>query len=430
MPIPQPRRLALVLGSALLLRLGLFAFTGVSTALERRPELTSPLTSFRSLSEGVFLRDTGFDPYAGGVFHHSPLYLLFFSYIIPVYSRALTAVLWSLADVLGGILLVRVWQARSAASTSKTTPADTSRDYLVALLYLFNPYTLLSCLARSTTSLDNVLTLAAISGAFTGQNLLSVVALAVAAQTSWYPLFLLPAVILVQQRYSGPSGTSWIVDTAAFLSFFGSLTLFSVNVLGTSWITRTWGLVLTASDLTPNVGMWWYFFTEIFDHFRLFFQGVFQFHLAIYVAPLCLRLDDPAFILLIQLGAISTWKSYPTLGDMALWAGFLGCFPEIIANLQHPLLSLTVHLYTSILLPLLHSLWLLTGTGNANFFYAATMVYGLNSTLTIADVLGAGIVHNVKSKLKGLLTTTDGTSTSDGEDAGDWSIVQLASLDG
>lgn len=33
---------------------------------------------------------------------------------------------------------------------------------------------------------------------------------------------------------------------------------------------------LTVSDLTPNVGMWWYFFTEMFDHFRGFFLGVFQ----------------------------------------------------------------------------------------------------------------------------------------------------------
>lgn len=29
-------------------------------------------------------------------------------------------------------------------------------------------------------------------------------------------------------------------------------------------------------DLTPNVGMWWYFFNEMFDHFRPFFRGVFQ----------------------------------------------------------------------------------------------------------------------------------------------------------
>ncbi|KAL1411412.1 hypothetical protein Q8F55_002368 [Vanrija albida] len=427
MSSPQPQRLALVLGSALLLRLGLFASTGISAALERRPELTSPLTSFRSLKEGVFLRDTGFDPYAGGVFHHSPLYLLFFTYIVPVYSRALTAALWSLADVLGAVLLVRIWQARSTLSAASRKPADKSRDYLVALLYLFNPYTLLSCLARSTTSLDNVLTLAAIAGAFTGQNGLSMTALAVAAQTAWYPLLLLPAILLVQKQYSS-ARPKWIVGAAAFVAVFAGLTLVSISVLGTGWIHRTWGIVLTASDLTPNVGMWWYFFTEIFDHFRLFFQGVFQFHLAIYVAPLCLRLSDPAFILLIQIGAISTWKSYPTLGDMALWAGFLGCFPEIVANLQHPLLSLTVHLYTSILLPLLHSLWLLTGTGNANFFYAATMVYGLNSTLTIADVLGAGIVHHIKGKLREL-TSTEATSTKDGEETENWSIVQLATLD-
>lgn len=33
---------------------------------------------------------------------------------------------------------------------------------------------------------------------------------------------------------------------------------------------------LGVTDLTPNVGMWWYFFNEMFDHFRPFFRGVFQ----------------------------------------------------------------------------------------------------------------------------------------------------------
>lgn len=40
----------------------------------------------------------------------------------------------------------------------------------------------------------------------------------------------------------------------------------------------TWFLrhSLSVSDLTPNVGLSWYFFTEMFDHFRKFFTGVFQ----------------------------------------------------------------------------------------------------------------------------------------------------------
>jgi phosphatidylinositol glycan class U len=173
------------------------------------------------------------------------------------------------------------------------------------------------------------------------------------------------------------------------------------------------------SDLTPNVGMWWYFFTEMFDHFRLFFLGVFQvgdpetrpnmqLHNLIYVAPLCLRFQhDPLFAVLAIVSIFSTWKSYPTLGDLAVWAGLLACFPEVVsstflnrsgpdADLRHPLFTLTVYLYTCMLLPLLHSLWLLTGTGNANFFYAATMVHGLNTCLAIVDVVGGAIRAKVK----------------------------------
>jgi phosphatidylinositol glycan class U len=132
------------------------------------------------------------------------------------------------------------------------------------------------------------------------------------------------------------------------------------------------------------------------------------------VTPVCLRLKhDPLLAVLVLCGIIGTWKSYPTLGDTALWAGLLACFPEVTSStyllvrtdppdLAHPLFTLTTHLYTLILLPLLHSLWLLTGTGNANFFYAATMVYGLNSGLAVSDVLNAGLRADVKRRFMGV----------------------------
>lgn len=64
---------------------------------------------------------------------------------------------------------------------------------------------------------------------------------------------------------------------------------------------------LMLPDLTPNPGLWWYFFTEMFDHFRPFFLMVFsvrlriryilclaksylwQVHLLIYVVPMCIK---------------------------------------------------------------------------------------------------------------------------------------------
>lgn len=102
----------------------------------------------------------------------------------------------------------------------------------------------------------------------------------------------------------------------------------------------------------------------------------------------------------------------------------MGClYSSLTADLKHPLFSLTVHLYTAILLPLLHSLWLLTGAGNANFFYAATMVYGLNATLALADVLGAIISHDIKSQLGRVLGSSREPSVKD------VAIVQLASLE-
>ena len=47
---------------------------------------------------------------------------------------------------------------------------------------------------------------------------------------------------------------------------------------------------LTVPDLTPNMGVFWYFFTEMFEHFRLFFICVFQINAFIYAVPLAVKL--------------------------------------------------------------------------------------------------------------------------------------------
>jgi phosphatidylinositol glycan class U len=69
--------------------------------------------------------------------------------------------------------------------------------------------------------------------------------------------------------------------------------------------------------------------------------------------------------------------------------------------------TVTTHLYTLLLLPLLHSLWLLTGTGNANFFYAATLVYAVANGMGVIDMLGAGLKAQVKQDAGGRLGLSD-----------------------
>ncbi|KAK8864523.1 hypothetical protein IAR55_001773 [Kwoniella newhampshirensis] len=423
-----------VLETGAVLRLALFAVPALTNVLQSRPELSTPLTSFRSLKEGVYIYERGTNPYQGGIFYHSPVYLFFFTYIFPISSNILSGCVWTLIDVASAWSLVRLWRTRKPV-------AHKGRDGLVAALYLFNPYTLLSCLARSTTSLDNAVTLLSISFAASGQATLSLLFLATAAHSSLYPLLILPPLIMLMRKWkqtnpSSHDAASIFTLVATFITFFVMLAGLNWALVGSSWLRRTWGVITNVTDLTPNVGMWWYFFMETFEHFRTFFLGVFQLHNMIYVAPVCMRLsDDPLFAILVLVGIYSTWKSYPTLGDMALWAGLLGCFPEIVSNLRHPLFTLTVHLYTSILLPLLHSLWLLTGTGNANFFYAATMVYGLNASLAIVDVMGAGMRLGVKRSVGEW--SQQGTGLMEGEAGAEskaldrlweekgWSVVQF-----
>ena len=99
---------------------------------------------------------------------------------------------------------------------------------------------------------------------------------------------------------------------------------------------------LLLPDLTPNVGLWWYFFIEIFDSFRSFFLVVFQLHLLIYVAPLCIRLHrHPLSIITTLIGIISIFKSYPSVSDLAIYLALLSLHTEIFSRTSPPSLELT-----------------------------------------------------------------------------------------
>lgn len=42
-------------------------------------------------------------------------------------------------------------------------------------------------------------------------------------------------------------------------------------------------------DLSPSAGMTWYFFVQMFDHFRAFFTFVTNIHMWAYVLPIMIK---------------------------------------------------------------------------------------------------------------------------------------------
>ena len=53
--------------------------------------------------------------------------------------------------------------------------------------------------------------------------------------------------------------------------------------------------------------MTWYFFIEMFDHFRAFFLVVFALHPAVYVAPLCI------FYRCVSFSTFALYRRRPTI---------------------------------------------------------------------------------------------------------------------
>ena len=162
-------------------------------------------------------------------------------------------------------------------------------------------------------------------------------ALSIGSYLSLYPTLLLPPLLLLCHdiQYENKDGTR--VDfLRKQIVFFGvslaALMAFSYLVTGGSWefLASTYGNHLLLVDLTPNIGLWWYFFIEMFDSFREFFLGVFWLHLVSYVGGLCVRLrHQPLFIVTTMLGLFAIFKPYPGVSDASLYLAFLPLYRHI-----------------------------------------------------------------------------------------------------
>ena len=208
---------------------------------------------------------------------------------------------------------------------------------LILPSYLFNPFTIATCLGRPTSVFTNCAILFAVAKAVSGKPLSSMLALGLASYLSLYPALLLPPLILLcydqraRERKEPPVAASvkYVSVFSASIAWF----LYISSVLaGGSWefLSSTYGIHLLLPDLTPNVGLWWYFFIEMFDSFREFFLGVFWLHLGGYVGGLCFRLrKQPLFVITSLLGIFAIFKPYPSVSDTSLYFSMLPLYRHI-----------------------------------------------------------------------------------------------------
>ncbi|KAM3384442.1 hypothetical protein ACQJBY_008844 [Aegilops geniculata] len=388
-------------------RLVLVLFGG-DLHLASRPEVSTPLTSLRRLAEGYWLKQASMSPYSGSMYHGSPLLL----------------------SVLGPLTSKRSGGHHSHIYCSLVFVAV---DFIAAMLIRSTGRTLQMARNRSLKSLDLIK-----SVNNSGLAPLAAFGYVMATHLSLYPAILIlpvafllgygpdtpPTKVFLQKGLSANKidmsdngkGTNqkgfgqfswkpilhfilWVFIWSCYVLLLNSIILNKVGGLQ-EMFEKTYGFILTVKDLSPNIGVLWYFFAEVFDFFRSFFLIVFNMNIIFMVLPLAIRLKHrPCFLAFVYTAIVAMLKSYPSAGDSALYLGLLGLFANELAEMQFTFFLFFGYIGVSLLSPVMHNLWIWRGTGNANFYFATGLAYTCLQTVLVVETVSSMIKHDRKLRL-------------------------------
>ncbi|KAJ1948679.1 hypothetical protein FBU59_001480, partial [Linderina macrospora] len=311
--------------------------------LAGRVELSTPVTSYKQLVEGLYLSSHGISPFDGGVFHQSPLLLLLFK--LPYYlPEIVTSLMFILADAAVALVLAKIAGARHSLShftQQAGVPGEQAfvcSPPVVAMLYLFNPLMIGTTVVKSTIVFSHLAVVLALYMGMHGNINMSVVWAAVATHLSLYPAMLVVPIALMAGKRQ-PLRSAIVQTVGKFAVAVLTLHLIFSAIFGKQYFLATFDFTLRVADLQPNVGLFWYFFIEIFDEFRSFFFVVFQLTALAFAVPVSWRFRrEPAFGAIMLVGVISALKAYPSWGDLALFLGLLPVYEELFKYLQYSFL--------------------------------------------------------------------------------------------
>ena len=167
------------------------------------------------------------------------------------------------------------------------------------VVYLLHPYLIASCAAKTTTVFANLLLALFLLNTLKQRQVVACMFLALATYQSFYPVMLLVPLIMLTAKESSLRYNVVVKVLSTFMGFMVLIYYSSFLLMDNSWtfVTSTIGFIVTVPELTPNMGLFWYFFTEMFEHFRAFFVSTFQINCFIYVYPLAARLKDQVIIM-------------------------------------------------------------------------------------------------------------------------------------
>lgn len=218
--------------------------------------------------------------------------------------------------------------AQSQDKLSIITFASVESVLYVPAAFLFNPYIVLNCVGLTSTVFTNLLFSVALLTMIKRWTVPCILAITLLTAQGLYPISLIMpmSIYVVKNTPSGKRTAEIIKIIVLLLVFLSGMIACSYRIVGSwSFLENTFGFIIMVPDLRPNVGLYWYFFTEMFEHFRLLFIASFQINVGLlYIVPLALRLqNDPMLLSFSYLAIGAIFKSYPCVGDVGFYISLL-----------------------------------------------------------------------------------------------------------
>ncbi|KAK6034445.1 GPI transamidase subunit PIG-U, partial [Cooperia oncophora] len=290
------------------------------------------------------------------MYFQQPLVLRLFS--LADLSESSVFAVYVLFDCVTAILL-SISARKYAEDGESADPEHIFRT--VFKCYFLNPITIACSAVLSISVLHNFITAGIVYFFCSGLILPCVVLLSVSTSLSVYPVIIVASILLrfpsLQERLLTVAGLSIGFATLVALNWLS-------NNMNWNFIEDTYGFILRVDDLTPNVGLVWYFFTQVFEHFRAFYLMVFQINLLVYVVPLLLSLRKDAHLhLVISLLLVAVFSSYPTLNDASVYLALLPMLEKYRKYPRYTLIVAGTIVTCVVLMPVMWHMWIVAGSG-------------------------------------------------------------------
>eukprot|EP00892_Ulva_mutabilis_P008372 jgi/Ulvmu1/5907/UM026_0029.1 len=134
----------------------------------------------------------------------------------------------------------------------------------------------------------------------------------------------------------------------------------------------------------------------MFEEFRAMFKFVLHSQILLFSVPITIRFyRRPLFVFYLHAMLLAVFKPYPVAADAALYLTLLPLFAGMLMWAQPGIMMGFIMHMAAVTGPATLYQWLHTGSANANFFYAMTLVWAAAQVLIMVMLAFALTQHEV-----------------------------------